>query len=400
MAGAAGLRRTHPAFPCGRRTRPDGIEFESAREMSRLLTIWMMAVMFAGAGMTAASATPSIAVDVGTGKVLSHEDAFARWYPASLTKLMTAYVAFRALANGQVTLNSPVRMTLNASKEPPSKMGYKPGSVMTLNTALNIMLVKSANDVAVAVGEAIGGSEAAFVQRMNAEAQRLGMFGSHFANPNGLHDPNNYSTARDLAVLAVQIRREFPQYAHYFATEAIDPGKGKKIQANYNILLGRFDGADGMKTGFVCASGFNLIGSATRNGRTIVAVVLGESRQETRAAKAAQLIAEGFRIGGKGAPTLATLRPYGANLAEATNLRAALCNQQALADRWDGRDVEGKLKINSPYIYAMTREPRAVPVGLIAAAPVAKPGSIDISQVPIPLPRPNRLPASTQAAVN
>ncbi|YBV96010.1 D-alanyl-D-alanine carboxypeptidase [Phyllobacteriaceae bacterium JZ32] len=368
--------------------------------MSRLLTIWMMAVMFAGAGMTAASATPSIAVDVGTGKVLSHEDAFARWYPASLTKLMTAYVAFRALSSGQVTLNSPVRMTLNASKEPPSKMGYKPGSVMTLDTALNIMLVKSANDVAVAVGEAIGGSEAAFVRRMNAEAQRLGMFGSHFANPNGLHDPNNYSTARDLAVLAVQIRREFPQYAHYFATEAIDPGKGKKIQANYNILLGRFDGADGMKTGFVCASGFNLIGSATRNGRTIVAVVLGESRQETRAAKAAQLITEGFRTSGKGAPTLATLRPYGANLAEATNLRAALCNQQALADRWDGRDVEGKLKINSPYINAMTREPRAVPVGLIAAAPVAKPGSIDISQVPIPLPRPNRLPASTQAAVN
>jgi len=368
--------------------------------MSRFLTIWMMAVALAGAGMAAASASPSIAVDVGTGKVLSHEDAFARWYPASLTKLMTAYVTFRALASGQVTLDSPVRMTLNASKEPPSKMGYKPGSVMTLDTALKIMLVKSANDVAVAVGEAIGGTEAGFVQRMNAEAQRIGMFGSHFANPNGLHDPNNYSTARDLAVLATQIRREFPQYAHYFATEAIDPGKGKKIQANYNILLGRFDGADGMKTGFVCASGFNLVGSATRNGRTIIAVVLGESRQETRAAKAAQLITDGFRTSAAGGPTLATLHPYGANLAQATNLRAAICNSQALADRWDGRDVEGKLKINSPYIYAMTREPRAVPVGLVATATAAKPGSIDISQVPVPLPRPSRLPAGTQAAVN
>nr|WP_245419799.1 D-alanyl-D-alanine carboxypeptidase family protein [Phyllobacterium salinisoli] len=363
--------------------------------------------MFAGAGVAPAFAAPSITVDVGTGKVLSHEDAFARWYPASLTKMMTAYVTFRALTSGQVTLDSPVRMTLNASKEPPSKMGYKPGSVMTLDSALKIMLVKSANDVAVAVGEAIGGTEADFVQRMNAEAQRLGMFGSHFTNPNGLHDPNNYSTARDLAVLATQLRREYPQYAHYFGTEAIDPGKGKKIQANYNILLGRFDGADGMKTGFVCASGFNLAASATRNGRTILAVVLGEPRQETRAVKAAQLITDGFRTNAAAAPTLATLTPYGANLAQATDMRAALCNQQALADRWDGRDVEGKLKINSPYIHAMQHAPKAVPVGLIAGPAViagnkaaSKPGVMAVSQIPIPLPRPNRPSPSTLTAVN
>ncbi|WP_373288618.1 D-alanyl-D-alanine carboxypeptidase family protein [Brucella endophytica] len=345
-------------------------------------------------------ATPSILVDINNGKVLAHENAFARWYPASLTKLMTAYVTFRALAQGQVTLNSPVRMTVNASKEPPSKMGYKPGSVMTLDTALTIMLVKSANDVAVAVGEAIGGTEAGFVQRMNAEAQRLGMFGTHFTNPNGLQDPNNYSTARDLAVLVAHIRHEFPQYAHYFATEAIDPGAGKKVQANYNILLGRFDGADGMKTGFVCASGFNLAATATRNGRTLLAVVLGSPSQEARAIKAAQLLAQGFQSDEGGAETLATLRPYGADVAQATDMRAALCNQQALADRWDGRDIEGKLKLDSPYLHAMAGEPKAVSVGLVSSPPKAKPGVIDISQVPVPQPRPNYIPRAAQAATN
>lgn len=228
-------------------------------------------------------------------------------------------------------------MTVNASKEPPSKMGYKPGSIMTLDTALNIMLVKSANDVSVAVAEAVGGTEAAFVQRMNAEARRLGMFGSHFANPNGLHDPNNYTTARDLAVLAVQLRREFPQYAHYFATEAIDPGAGKKVEANYNILLGRYDGADGMKTGFVCASGFNLAGSATRNGRTVLAIVLGADRQETRAIQAAQMMTDAFRARSSGRPTLATLRPaQTANLNQAVDMRKAICSEQAMADRWTG----------------------------------------------------------------
>jgi D-alanyl-D-alanine carboxypeptidase len=215
-----------------------------------------------------------------------------------------------------------------------------------------------------------------------------------------LQDPTNYSTARDLAVLATQIRREFPQYAHYFSTEAIDPGQGKKITANYNILLGRFDGSDGMKTGFVCASGFNLAATATRNGRTILAVVLGEPSQESRAVKAAQLLTQGFQSSGAGAETLATLRPYGADVAQVTDMRAALCNQQALADRWDGRDVEGKMKLNSPYIHAMAGEPKAVQVGLIGAAPKPKPGIINISQVPVPQPRPGRVPGVTPVATN
>jgi len=369
--------------------------------ISKSLKILCTAAALSALTLSAALANPSIAVDVATGKVYSAQDPFQRWYPASLTKMMTAYVTFRALQSGQMTLESPVKMTVNASKEPPSKMGYRPGSVMTLDTALKIMLVKSANDVAVAVAESVGGSESAFVQRMNAEAQRVGMSGSHFANPNGLHDPNNYSTAHDLAVLGVQLRREFPQYAHYFGTEAIDTGDGKKPQANYNILLGRFDGADGMKTGFVCASGFNLASSATRQGRTILAVVLGADRQETRAVQAAQLMTDAFRNNGAGVPTLGSMVPPANSAAyQAVDMRKAICSQQAMADRWDGRDVEGRLQLNSPYIHAMTREPVPVEVGLVSAPPakVTKVGQLDISQVPVPMPRPQRAAAGVNAA--
>ncbi|MBV2142003.1 D-alanyl-D-alanine carboxypeptidase [Falsochrobactrum sp. TDYN1] len=371
--------------------------------IAKSLKIWFAAAAISGVALSAASANPAIAVDVATGKVYAQKDAFQRWYPASLTKMMSAYVTFRALQAGQMTLESPVRMTVNASKEPPSKMGYRPGSVMTLDTALTIMLVKSANDVSVALAEAVGGTESAFVQRMNAEAQRLGMIGTHFANPNGLHDPNNYSTARDLAILGVQLRREFPQYAHYFATEAIDTGNGKKPQANYNILLGRYDGADGMKTGFVCASGFNLAGSATRQGRTMLAIVLGADRQETRTVQAAQLMSDAFRSNGAGVPTLASMTPpAGSAVDQAVDMRKTICSQEAMASRWDGRDVEGRLKIDSPYIRQMDREPVAVQVGLVSEPPrnVSKVGQLDISQIPVPKPRPQRAAGVNTATIN
>src|SRR6476620_3238180 len=148
--------------------------------------IWGLAL--AGASLAGpAAANPAIVFDLATGKVVVHEDAFKPWYPASLTKLMTAYVTFRAVAAGELALDSPIEVTKHAAAEPPAKMGFKPGSIMTLDNALKMMLVKSANDIAMAVGENVGGSEEAFVARMNAEAKRLGMNDSHFVNPNGLH---------------------------------------------------------------------------------------------------------------------------------------------------------------------------------------------------------------------
>ena len=167
------------------------------------------------------AANPKLVVDVSSLKVYEQQDIFQKWYPASLTKLMTAYTTFRAIKAGQLTLETPVVMTKNAAGEPPSKMFYKPGQAVTLDSALKMLLIKSANDIAVAIGETVAGSEPAFVNLMNAEAKRIGMTSSHFVNPNGLPGPGQYTTARDLAVLAITIKREFPQFAPYFAYDCL-----------------------------------------------------------------------------------------------------------------------------------------------------------------------------------
>ncbi len=336
-----------------------------------------------------ALAGPSVVVDIKSGKVLSHQDAFQRWYPASLTKLMTAYLAFRAVKSGELTMKTPVRMSRNAASEPPSKMGYRIGSVMTLDNAIKMMMVKSANDVSVAVGETVSGTEAKFVALMNSEAGRLGMNNTRFANPNGLPDKRMYSTARDLAVLTAAIRREFPQYKSYFATEAIKAGK--RTLRSYNLLLGRFAGADGMKTGFVCASGFNLIASATRKNRTLIAVVLGAKSPEVRAEKAAKLLVNGFKRIGLSSPTLSSLKPYGSSRNRVKDMRSEICTAKARKARRKARDKKGKMVIRSPHIRPMNRAPKAIRVGLGGATgPQGK--AVLYADVPVPTPRPDHGP--------
>lgn len=336
------------------------------------------------------AAMPYISVDAGTGRILAHQDAFDRWYPASLTKIMTAYIAFQTLQAGKINLATPVTISAFASRVPPSRSGYQPGSVLTLDSALKIMLVKSANDIATAIGETIGGSQTRFVRRMNEEARRIGMIDTHFANANGLPDSENYSTARDMAVLAVQIRREFPQYAHYFEIPAIDFGEGRKIYPNPNNLIGRYSGADGMKTGFICASGFNLAASATRSGRTIIVIVLGAERIDVREALAARLLTEGFKSQGSPQTTLATLRPYGAGHLEAPNLREQICNAEAWQVRVRLRDENGQIIINSPFIKALQRDPPAVSVRLLSEPPrKAKKAAAPARKVPLPQNRPS-----------
>lgn len=336
----------------------------------------------------AGMAVPYITVEVETGRVLAHKDAFDRWYPASLTKIMTAYVTFRALQAGSVSLTTPVIISARASKAPPSRSGYRPGSVLSLDNALTLMLVRSANDIAISIGETVSGSETAFVQHMNAEAQRIGLIGTHFTNASGLPDMQNYSTARDMALLAVQIRREFPQYAYYFEIPAVDLGQGKKKQPNSNYLLGRYSGADGMKTGFICASGFNLAASATRNGRTIVAVVLGADRIDVREGLAAQLLTEGFDNPGTSQVTLSTLRPYGTRLKEAANLREQICSAEAWKTRAQYRNEKGEMIFNSPFITALQAEPHAVAIQLISGPRKLKKGELPIWKIPVPAERP------------
>ncbi|MFZ2102195.1 MAG: D-alanyl-D-alanine carboxypeptidase family protein [Oricola sp.] len=342
-----------------------------------------------------ASASPSLVVDIGTGRVLHAEDAFKRWNPASLTKLMTAYAAFREIASGNLTLQSPVRISSNARNNPPARLGYPAGTVLTLDAALTIMIVKSANDVAVAVGESVSGEEADFVARMNAEAARLGMADTHFANPNGLYDAGQYTTAHDLAILVRAIRNEFPQFAHYFSTEAVRIGE--ETAPTYNILIGRFDGADGMKTGFVCASGFNLAGTATRDSTTLAAIVLGEKSQQARAEKAAVLLEQGFSALPREAeyPLLGEMAaPEGATT-DVADMTSVVCTDEARANRWDGREVEGYMTFDTPSIHALTRAPEVVPVRTGGAVGSSKSATMLLGRlvraIPVPDQKPERV---------
>jgi D-alanyl-D-alanine carboxypeptidase len=248
---------------------------------------------------------PYILVDVQSGEVLDHFDAVRPWYPASTTKLMTLYVAFVAIRAGEFTLESPVTITAHAAAEPASKMGFKPGTMLTLGDALRIMMVKSANDIAMAVAETIGGSQEGFAARMNAESQRLGMGRSHWVNPNGLPDPGQVTTARDMAVLSRALLQEFPEHRPFYSLHAIQ--FGKSVLENYNPLLERFPGANGMKTGFICASGYNLVASAQRGPREAIAVVFGEYSGGERAEHAAKLLTQAFQWNSSGAPPAITL---------------------------------------------------------------------------------------------
>ncbi len=342
---------------------------------------------------TSAYANPRIAVDVQSLKIVEEEDSFKKWYPASLTKLMTAYTVFRAIGAGQITLDSPVTMTRTAVSQAPSKMPFRKGDRMTLDSALKIMLVKSANDVAVAIAETVGGSLPGFVDRMNAEAARIGMSSSHFINPNGLPGKGQYTTARDLALLAIMIKREFPQYASYFSLEGFTTGQHN--YTNYNLLIGRFDGADGMKTGFICASGFNQVSSATRNGRTIVSVVLGTESLGARADESARLLQAGLTGQFSRQETLANLKPAVGTPDTVADISKEICSAKGAKQRSEGRDEVGRMKLLSPYVHEFTRTPNFVFAGLLPKPQkdVKKAGNTAqeddvLADVPVPTPRP------------
>ncbi len=245
-----------------------------------------------GLAPTRAAAEALLVIEAESGKVLYAQNAGYPWYPASVTKLMTAYVTLRAVDEGRITLDKPLTVSANAAAQNPVKMGFPAGTQVTVDNALKMLMVKSANDMAVVLAEGVAGSVENFADQMNATAQRLGMVQSSFVNPNGLPADDQISSARDLAILARALIREMPEYDYYWNLPGIR--MGKMVQRNYNTLLGRYPGADGMKTGFICASGFNLVASATRDGKRLIAVVLGAPSSAARAMKAAQLLERGF----------------------------------------------------------------------------------------------------------
>jgi D-alanyl-D-alanine carboxypeptidase len=241
----------------------------------------------------ATASGPALLFEATSGKVLYAEDADDEWHPASLTKMMTAYLTFQAIKDGRLTLKSKITCSKAAHKEPPSKIGLPVGGKMTVNTALKSLIIKSANDVAVMLAEAVGGSERAFVARMNATAKKLGMTRTKFFNPNGLPDDRQVTTARDMAKLARAVIADFPEFSHYWSMPAFK--LGKSYMRSHNGLLRSLEGADGLKTGFTCDSGFNIVASATRDGRQLIAVVLGDPTSAERNVRAAGLLEYGFQ---------------------------------------------------------------------------------------------------------
>jgi D-alanyl-D-alanine carboxypeptidase len=244
--------------------------------------------------ITSVAPTPAkyaaIVVDAKSGKMLYGANVNELRYPASLTKMMTLYLMFEALDRGSISRDTLIPISRNAARRPPSKLGLKAGQSIPVDTAIRVLVVKSANDVATAVAEFLGGgSEARFAEMMTAKARSLGMNRTTFKNASGLPDSGQVTTATDMARLSIALRRTFPHYYGYFRqTEVTVAGRTIK---GHNKALQTIPGADGLKTGYTRASGFNLATSVRRQGKSIVGVVMGEDKARIRDARMAQLMA-------------------------------------------------------------------------------------------------------------
>ncbi|MCL5746063.1 MAG: D-alanyl-D-alanine carboxypeptidase [Acidobacteria bacterium] len=234
----------------------------------------------------------AIVTDYSTGAVLWAEDAEAKRYPASLTKLMTLYLLFESVENGRVTLDQKLPVTKNAAQQPPTRLRLRPGSTIRVAECIDALILRSANDVAVVVAEALGGSESAFAASMTRKAAELGMTDTVFRNASGLPDDGQITTARDLSILARALMKRFPEFYSHFSVRA-SRAAGKGI-VTHNSFLAAYDGADGLKTGYTQAAGHNLAASATRGGHRLVGIVLGEPSCSSRDRKMAQVMNESF----------------------------------------------------------------------------------------------------------
>ena len=344
-----------------------------------------LAVIVAVAGLAASAlpafAAPMLLIDMQNGEVLYEDDAGKPWHPASLTKLMTAYVAFAAIQQGRIGLDTPITISQNAWNQAPSKSGLEVDSAITLRDALYILIVKSANDVAVAIAEAVSGSVPAFVVEMNQMAQAMGLTATHYENSHGLHHAAQVTSARDLAVLALYIRRDFPQFLPMFGTETVTLGKAR-LESNNGLLL-HFAGTTGMKTGYVCASGLNIVATIERQGRSLLAVVLGGSSARERNEMTAELLLRGLSGAAPGTGlSVLNLR----NVAgEPTNMRPLICGK-------DSKDYVAQREAAFPL--GLKGQPSYLTDEIDGATYVAT----DLGRlrnVPLPRPRPGYAPMAT-----
>lgn len=282
--------------------RPARIPVPTFPSLARMLAALAFGLLVAGCSTGATSSQRSLLVpttqparysalviDAASREVLYDVGAGATRYPASLAKMMTMYLLFEALESGQVSKTTQIPFSRNAASEPPTRLGLRSGDSVDVDTALRALAVKSANDAATAVGELLGGSEEAFAAMMTAKARSLGMTATTFRNASGLHDPGQVTTARDMAILGLALRNRFPQHFHYFSDRDFT-FRGRVIPG-HNDMLGRVAGVDGIKTGYVKASGYNVVTSVKTGGRVLIIVVMGADSARARNAHVEDLIA-------------------------------------------------------------------------------------------------------------
>lgn len=264
--------------------------------LRRGLALLLLALAVLAAGPATAQKYAAIVIDARTGEVLHETDADATRHPASLTKMMTLYLTFEALDEGRLTLDQPLPVSAYATTMTPTKLGLRPGQTLRVEQAILGLVTKSANDAAVVLAEALGGSEERFAELMTRKARALGMRNTIFYNASGLPDDRQVTTARDFSLLSRALINDHPKYYPYFSRRSFAYG-GRSL-ANHNHLMSRYEGMDGIKTGYVRASGFNLAASAVRGGRRLIAVVMGGTSALARDNRMAALLDAAFERGG------------------------------------------------------------------------------------------------------
>ena len=257
-----------------------------------LAGILIAAGLLVGSAGKASARITSIVIDDATGKVVSADDPDRPNFPASLTKMMTLYLTFEALQDRRISMRTPFRVSRRAASMPPTRMGLRAGTSIRVEDAIQAIIIKSANDVAVVLAEGLGGTESRFASLMTRKARQLGMTRTTFLNASGLPNPGQQTTARDLSVLARHVIDDFPQYYHYFSQRSF-AYRGRIIPTHNRLMLS-YAGMDGLKTGYIRASGYNLASSAVRNGRRLVAIVLGGPTSPARNREMAQILDSGF----------------------------------------------------------------------------------------------------------
>ena len=270
-----------------------GSNNKTTRNKITTLTLSFLCCCLLLAPVTAHSSAASIVIDADTGNIIHESNSNQLWFPASLTKVMTLYLVFKSLKYGQIKLQDKLTVSKLAASQPPSKLGLTPGKTLTIEQAILAVATRSANDAAYLLAEHQGKTEKNFALKMTIQAKALGMNNTRFFNANGLPHAEQVTTARDMAVLARAIMHDFPEYYKYFSTPNFT--YNKRSYSNINGFLNAYSGADGIKTGFTCGSGYNLIASAKRNNKRLIAILMGAKNSYTRTKEMKALLDKGFK---------------------------------------------------------------------------------------------------------